>query len=403
MLCQNLKSISQLRGSMNMTVLSECSMAERTKYLVIIINWFCSFYVKLVSHYCSRITFYNNLIQANHMGRFLVFLLGISAFSFGFLLIFSTLLLSFGTPTMKSPTEEPGWTLGSPMPTPRTEIAATLMDDKIYVVGGKTKTELTDVVEIYDPSSDGWNKGSPLPFPIDHTGLDAYGGKMYLVGGFIEPDEGPHRRATNSLFIYDPVTDKWEEGEPMPTARAGLTAKFIDGILYAIGGSTGDNEGQVGLNEAYNPKTNTWTEKAPMPTGRHHVTSQLVDGKLYVIGGRETDVPSSVDTNEMYDPKQDKWVSLEPMPTKRSSIASAYLDGAIYVFGGEKEDGSFNTNERYDINTNKWAQNIPMPTPRLGLEAIEYDSKIYVIGGKESQSRSSATDVNEIFYISQPD
>ena len=328
----------------------------------------------------------------------IIFILS-GTFGFGFLLIFSTLALSFGTSTNKSSIEQHGWTLGSSMPTPRTEIAAALLDDKIYVVGGQTKTELTDVVEVYDPSSDTWNTNiSPLPFPMDHAGLDTYNGKLYLVGGFIEPDEGPHRRAINSLFIYDPVKNEWKEGEPMPTARAGLTAKFIDGILYAIGGSTGDNEGQVGRNEAYDPKTNSWTKKAPMPTARHHITSQLIDGKLYVIGGRETDVPSSIDTNEMYDPKQDKWVTLEHMPTKRSSIASAYLNGGIYVLGGEKEEGSFDTNERYNISTNKWSEDIPMPTPRLGLESVEYDGKIYVIGGKESQSRRSATDVNEIFY-----
>src|SRR5215211_2695664 len=335
------------------------------------------------------------------MNKIIFILSGI--FGFGFLLIFSTLVLSFGTSTIKSSTGKHDWTLGSPMPTPRTEIAAALLDGKIYIVGGKTKTELTDVVEAYDPSSDTWNTNiSPLPFPMDHVGLDTYNGKLYLVGGFIEPDEGPHRRAINSLFIYDPLKNEWEEGEPMPTARAGLTAKFIDGILYAIGGSTGDNEGQVGLNEAYNPKTNSWTEKTPMPTARHHITSQLVNGKLYVIGGRETDVLSSIDTNEMYDPKQDKWVRLEPMPTKRSSISSGYLDGGIYVFGGEKEEGSFDTNERYDLKTNKWTEDIPMPTPRLGLESVEYGGKIYIIGGKESQSRSSATDVNEIFYTGQP-
>jgi N-acetylneuraminic acid mutarotase len=332
----------------------------------------------------------------------IIFILS-GTFGFGFLLIFPMLILSFGTSTIKSSTQEHGWTVGSPMPTPRTEIAAALLDGKIYVVGGKTKTELTDIVEVYDPSSDTWNTDiSPLPFPMDHIGLDAYNGKLYLVGGFIEPDKGPHRRAINSLFIYDPLKNEWEEGEHMPTARAGLTAKFIDGILYAVGGSTGDNEGQVGVNEAYDPETNSWTKKMPMPTARHHITSQLVDGKLYVIGGRETDVPSSIDTNEMYDPKQDKWVRLEPMPTKRSSIASAYLDNAIYVFGGEKEEGSFDTNERYDIKTNKWTEDIPMPTARLGLESVEYGGKIYVIGGKESQSRSSATDVNEIFYTGQP-
>jgi hypothetical protein len=72
------------------------------------------------------------------MNKFICILSG--TFGFGFLLIFSTFVLSFGTSTIKSSTQEHGWTLGSPMPTPRTEIAAALLDGKIYVVGGKTKT-----------------------------------------------------------------------------------------------------------------------------------------------------------------------------------------------------------------------------------------------------------------------
>jgi N-acetylneuraminic acid mutarotase len=314
------------------------------------------------------------------------------------LTIFSPLSTSFGTAD-----ESEGahiWTEGSPMPTARTEISSTIIDDKIYVVGGTTKIELTGTTEVYDPSLDEWSADGilPLPLPLDHAGLDSYNGKLYLVGGFTDTENGS-RIAIDSLFIYDSVNNKWKEGSPMHTPRAGLTAKFIDGIFYAIGGSTGDNEGPVNFNEAYNPVNDSWSEKAPMPTARHHITSEVVDGKLYVIGGRETSIATSLDVNEMYDPVTDRWLSLEPMPTKRSSMASAYLNGAIYVLGGEKEEGSFDTNERYNIKSNEWTEDIPMPTGRLGLEAEIYEQKIYVIGGKETQSRQSATDVNEIFYI----
>jgi N-acetylneuraminic acid mutarotase len=342
------------------------------------------------------------------MSRIFFMMTGIFALGLCLLLIFSPLVLSFGTPTMKSSRmneEQHSWTFGSPMPTSRDEIAATLMNGKIYTVGGIAKTGFTDVVEIYNPSSNTWGTNiSRVPFPIDHAGLDAYNGKLYLVGGFMRIHEESPAQATNSLFIYDPLNNKWEVGEPMPTARAALTAKFIDGTLYAIGGATGDDKGPVDSNEAYNPKTNTWTKKAPMPIPRHHTTSQVVDGKLYIIGGREADVPSSMDRNYMYDPKLNKWVIREPMPTKRGGTASAYLDGGIYVFGGEKVVGAFDTNERYDIKTNKWTQDIPIPTARFGLEAVEFNGKIYVIGGKGFQDRKSTTDVNEIFsIISSPD
>jgi N-acetylneuraminic acid mutarotase len=316
-------------------------------------------------------------------------------------LFLSSFTLSSGTPTVKTSIEEEkhSWTNGSPMPTARTEISAALLDDKIYVVAGQTKQELTNIVEVYDPVSDKWsNDVAPLPIALDHSAMAAYNGKLYLVGGFLEAQEGEDKPPTNLLFIYDPVINKWLEGEPMPTARGGLVAHFINGTLYAVGGSLTDRTDPLNLNEAYNPATNTWEERSPMPTPRHHMTSEVVDGKLYVVGGRETRVPSSLNVNEMYDPENDRWIMLEPMSSERSSIAAgSFGDGYIYVFGGEKEEGSFNKNERYNVEANKWTQDISMPTPRLGLEAVQYKDKIYVIGGKESQPNSSATDVNEIF------
>jgi hypothetical protein len=50
----------------------------------------------------------------------------------------------------------------------------------------------------------------------------------------------------------------------MPTARRALTAAFIDGILYAVGGYSSNNP--LGANEAYSPTDNFWTTKEPMPT-----------------------------------------------------------------------------------------------------------------------------------------
>ena len=70
----------------------------------------------------------------------------------------------------------------------------------------------------------------------------------------------------------------------MPIPRGALTANFIDGILYAVGGQ--DPSGKtLNTTEAYDPKTDTWTERQPMHHHRHHLSSAVVDGKLYVNGG----------------------------------------------------------------------------------------------------------------------
>src|SRR5215212_10421602 len=161
----------------------------------------------------------------------------------------------------------------------------------------------------------------------------------------------------------------------MPTARGALNVNFIDGTLYAIGGSS---DRPLSSNEAYDPSNNTWTSKALMPTARHHAGSAVVDGKtarhhagsavvdgkIFVIGGRISGSLENISVNEAYDPEQDKWITnLEAMPSKRSGIAAVAAVAAfpvngsssnIYVFGGEEPSKTFNNNEKYDANTNKW-------------------------------------------------
>jgi hypothetical protein len=57
------------------------------------------------------------------------------------------------------------------------------------------------------------------------------------------------------------VPNSWTRRVQMPTARFGLVAANVNGIIYAIGGSAG---GALQKVEAYNPNTNTlvaWTPK----------------------------------------------------------------------------------------------------------------------------------------------
>ena len=159
---------------------------------------------------------------------------------------------------------------------------------------------------------------APLPQPLDHAAAASYDGRLYVVGGGYVSEA-----LSDRLFIYDATTNNWIEGANLPTARGALTANFINGTLYAIGGI--DLSGASNNNQAYDPKTNTWTEKAPMPTAREHLTSAVVNDKLYAIGGRQADNDSpkaNVNRIEMYNPLNDSWTIMEQMPTKRSGIAA---------------------------------------------------------------------------------
>jgi N-acetylneuraminic acid mutarotase len=279
------------------------------------------------------------------------------------------------------------------MPTPRTEITATIINDNVYVIGGFDKSgKVLDTVEVYNIKNDSWKAVAHLPQPLHHAAATTFNGNIYVIGGYTNNNWLPSAK----LFIYDPKRDIWTEGSSMPTARGALTTVVIEGILFAMGG-----EGEIGImdtNEAYNSKTKTWISKSPMPTARHHAASAVVDGNVYVIGGRiEGSLPiTNVNVTEMYDPKMDKWIKLDPMPSKRSGISAASINNTIYVFGGEDIIKTYNNNEKYNVKDNKWESKEPLPTARHGLSAVSVNDKIYVIGGGPEPGLS-VTSVNEIF------
>lgn len=299
---------------------------------------------------------------------------------------------------------ESNWSTGTEMQTPRSEVAGVLLKENIYIIGGFKLTHeekdptKTNTVEIYNTKNNTWIYATPLPQTMDHVAADQYNGKLYVVGGIT----GAQNNESNKLFIYDPVVDKWEERKSMPTARGALTANFIDGILYAVGGQNSSNF-PISTNEAYDPSTDKWTIRTPMPTARHHAASAVVDGELYVIGGRSTERYSSLpflnlNNNEKYDPKTDTWYQLEPMPSKRSGLGAASINGNIYVFGGQAPLRVYDNNEKYAPKIDEWTLQSPLPTPRHGLAAVPEGTKgnIYVIGGG-TNSKDSVSASNEIF------
>jgi N-acetylneuraminic acid mutarotase len=286
------------------------------------------------------------------------------------------------------------WTSGPDLPSPVYETSVVILEEKMYVIGGEDWIERarTDTVRVFDMKSNQWSIAPPLPMPLDHSGVSTDGSKIYLVGGYTGggPYEIP-RQPSDRLFIYDPKTNQWQEGSRMSEPRAALTADFINGLLYAVGGVNSSGI-PVTTNEVYDPVSNSWSETAPMPTARHHHDSAVANGQLYIIGGRVMvertrgipEVLTNLNDNEKFDPINKTWTIQEQMPTKRSAMDAEFfpLNGNIYVFGGEGLTGSYNITEKYDTKANEWSSEPDMPKPRRGLEAVAIDDKIYLIGGK---------------------
>jgi N-acetylneuraminic acid mutarotase len=288
------------------------------------------------------------------------------------------------------------------MPTERTEVAAAALDGKIYVIGGFEKPSLGNVlnfsitpsVELYDPVTDQWTSKAPLPVGLHHVGIGVVDRRLYVIGGYTKSGLSVWNPVA-TVYAYDPATDRWTERASMPTARGALSVTEHEGKLYAIGGY--DRKANSSAVEVYEPARNVWTTGASLPTPRDHLAAATVAGKVYAIGGRiDGDYSRNLAVVERYDPPIDRWTRVSNLPTARSGITTAVAEGVIYVMGGEGSGGTFNHNEAYDPVRDTWQTMAPMPTARHGLGSALVQGRIYVISGGPTPG-GSFSDLNEVF------
>jgi N-acetylneuraminic acid mutarotase len=192
------------------------------------------------------------------------------------------------------------WTEKAPMPAARLVHSTSVVDGKIYVIGGAyrpgvwTEELMTSDVEAYDPATDTWTKKTPMSTAIGAVATSVVNGKIYAIGGATTAGG----TALSTVEEYDPATDTWTTKTAMPTARVTAGASAVNGIIYVIGGGRGFSFSIV---EAYDPATDTWTEKADMPTGRKALSTSVVNGKIYAIGGARGASWNGISTVEEYD------------------------------------------------------------------------------------------------------
>jgi len=197
------------------------------------------------------------------------------------------------------------WTTLAPMPTARAGAVAAVIDDGIFVIGGRQSTSgpcsggpYVGNVERYDIDTNTWSTVAPLPSPRSDLAAVAHGGKVFVFGGCTGTASAPS--VTNEVDMYDPETNTWTILAPMPTPRASLVAGHKGNLVYAIGGTNGVSA--LNVNEVYDFSANSWSTNTPMPTARQEAGAHSHGGRVYVVGGSTPAYGSSSNANEVFKP-----------------------------------------------------------------------------------------------------
>ncbi|HMC06343.1 MAG TPA: hypothetical protein VKG89_03015 [Solirubrobacterales bacterium] len=102
---------------------------------------------------------------------------------------------------------------------------------RILVFGGETAAGTpTDAIQAVDPLHGTTHIAGRLPTPVDHASAVTLGGAAYVLGG--EADGRP----TDRMWRFDPATGRVQPAGTLPQPVADAAAATIDDTAYLVGG-----------------------------------------------------------------------------------------------------------------------------------------------------------------------
>jgi N-acetylneuraminic acid mutarotase len=275
--------------------------------------------------------------------------------------------------------------------------SASVVNNKIYVIGGSIPGSLTDVPYnlVFDPVTDTWEEKAPMPTARGFLATAVVRDTIYAIGG-------GYPTSTNKNEAYDPVTNLWTTKANMLGPRIGCSNYcVVDGIIYIIGGNYNEHNCQ-----AYNPITNAWVEKTPIPPdGGGSLSATVYNGMIYTFGGSTYSPWAPLSTVYLYNPQTDTWTKKKNMPTPRFALYTCLVNGKIYAFGGAQYSGALTlaTIEVYDPITDLWTQKANMPLNIAWLTGAVVNDNIYIISGSSDFGNTGNYSVWEYNPALDPD
>jgi hypothetical protein len=219
---------------------------------------------------------------------------------------------------------------------------AQAVNDKIYFiggaggVGGEIPALQSNVV--YDAANDTWSRAAPVPTAVFGYASAVWNNKIFIIGGCTSAFSGgslPRYNCTRAVQIYDPATDQWSEGTPLPQAMIAMGAAAASDRIYVVGGWAGkyNDKGPTevrwpglgiatfDLNQIYDPQTGAWSTGTPFPVAARDVCLLNSYGRLYALGGQDETL-TYLATNYRYTPEG--W----SMPIETRTVQATANNGA---------------------------------------------------------------------------
>ena len=258
-----------------------------------------------------------------------------------------------------------------PPKTPRFECGTAMWgSDKIIVVGGYGQGNWLSSVEIYDISSCEWMELPPLSQPKRSCTAIVVNDKLYVFGGYSRS----YLSECEVLDLSQPDSQFTRLPNDLPQAFSHAVAVSKGHWIYVIGGW---NNGYLNTVYALDTRTNQWNDKLPpMKEKRQFPAVAILDDTLVVAGGCNKEYLKSVETLDL---KTSKWTNtIQSMPSPRDEATAFVEQGSsnlIIAGGNHATSKPVTTYLRY--NGNSWTEyeNFPPMTGSHGFMVVAASRK----------------------------
>jgi hypothetical protein len=282
-----------------------------------------------------------------------------------------------------------------------------LDDGRVLAIGGLTDLNIatTASCELYDPTTGTWTFTDSLSQPSEiNSAFKLPNGKVFICDG---ANANIHFYL-NLAYLYDPVSEKFQQLPDMATARTGLLSfcnPAADSIMVCGGNWGGLNGYYFRTTEIYSFATNQWTlaDSTIEPHDNGQIMAiQMTDDKPLLISGRTG--PNSLTQNiEAFDWNTGAWSHIGQMLRAQwHCYAFRVGNDSILLVGGSTPDDLNVTRHTtwYQYSTgNSWAgpdmivatysyTGLILAAPSNGCSDSEY---VYVFGGSDTNSNALAS------------
>ncbi|CAH1267510.1 KLHL31 [Branchiostoma lanceolatum] len=259
---------------------------------------------------------------------------------------------------VRSPDGDQPWYEMTQIPIRRRNYCAAVLDDEIYVVGGREWDKeargydrWSAAAFCYNLRTAKWREVSSLSTKRSCFSMDAIEGNLFAVGG---DEDHEDTSILSSVERFDPIQNLWWPCSEIPDGRRCQASCVYNGRLYVSGGWIKRTEAAFSLTlnvnmsciptmsatvYCYEPLTDMWLERSAMHVARFSHAMEVYSGRIFAIGGytslsRTHNEP--LDVVECYSPEQDQWSFIEPLRVPAGLCSALVVEGKMTILGGDQ-------------------------------------------------------------------